>query len=178
MRARRTKLKVGPAAPLSRRRAAWPVWVAALSCSAAAGLGAVGISGPADATITHNQSNAPQAFAEQTWSLTTGVTDVLGATVTLDASPFQNAGNAALKADCKLNLRLLSAAPLSGWAVTTATDQTNFAGGDSTARVSARSSATGNATVGLTVTFQNSDFSTLGAGNYTVTVIGTIQGNL
>ena len=41
----------------------------------------------------------------------------------------------------------------------------------------ARSVAKGNGSVGLTVTFLDNDFSKLGAGNYTITVTGTITAN-
>jgi hypothetical protein len=163
-----------------RRRLGRWMWPAGLACFAAVGgaaLGAVSITPPSGQTLAHNTADAPQVFPEQTWTLGASLTELLGATVNLTAGPFTHTAQSSLKANTKLDLRVLSAAPLSGWATTVASDQTNIAMGKNTATVSARSTSTGGGSVGLRVTFQNSDFSTLGAGSYSVTVTGTITSN-
>ena len=143
---------------------------------AGAALGAVSITAPSGQTRTHDTADAPQSFAEQRWNL--GSTELLGATVQLSAGPFVHATRPSVKADCKLNLRVVSSSLLSGWVAVVPLDQTNVALGKQSAAVTARSAAVGDATVGLTVTLENSDFSTLGSGNYSTTVTGTIVPNL
>ncbi len=77
----------------------------------------------------------------------------------------------------KLDLALNTSDTGSGWNVTTASDQTNYGAADEVATVQAVSSAPGDATLNLTVTFITTDFSTLLAGNYTSTVTATITAN-
>jgi hypothetical protein len=156
-------------------------WCISSAFAAATALGgsawaAVSITPPSGQSRTHNTANAPQVFPEQVWSLTSN--ELLGATVQLTAGPFVHATEPSVKVNCKLDLRVVSSQTLALWATVAATDQTNIAAGKQTARVSARSTATGNGTVGLTVTYQNSSFSTTGAGNYSTTVTGTIVPNL
>ena len=162
-----------PPSPLSRRRLGRLVCGACVLGVAALAFGDSISSPTSTVTITHNQSDADQAFSEQAWSAS-GL-GALGATVNFTAGRFQNASNASLKADCKMVLRVISFTIGSGWTATATTDTATSA--HTTATVSARSSLIGNASLGLTVTFVNSDFSTLGAGNYSTTVTGTITAN-
>jgi hypothetical protein len=134
------------------------------------------IAAPAPQTIAHNGGDAPQLFSEVAWQLTSGL-DALGYTAQWNCGPFQHTGRATLKADCKLDVRVLASGGSANWSITAPSDQTNYFGGDQTAVVAAQSFAVGDGEIGLTVTFLNNDFSRLGAGNYTVTVTGTIAAN-
>lgn len=137
--------------------------------------GAVSITAPANQARSHDLSDGPQALPEATWSLTS--TESTGATVELSCGPFSHSTRTTVKTDCKLNLRVLGSAGSASWATLVTSDQTNVAAGDQTAAVSARSSGTGDGSLGLTVTLQSSDFSTLGAGDHVVTITGTISAN-
>jgi hypothetical protein len=134
------------------------------------------ITAPPAQLVTHDGGDGPQVFAEVAWQLHSEL-DPSGYTVQWNCGTFQHTGRASLKADCKLQVRVLASGGSANWMVITPSDQTNHAGGDQTAVVAARSTAVGDGEVGLTVTFLDSDFSKLGAGSYTVTVTGTITAN-
>lgn len=134
------------------------------------------ITAAAPQTITHNRSDAPQIFSEVAWQLLSGL-DELGYTAQWSCGPFQHTDQGTLRADSKLEIRVLASGGSANWTVVASGDQTDYAGGDQTATVAAQSSAIGDGEVGLTVTFVNLDFSTLAAGNYTMTVTGTLTAN-
>lgn len=131
---------------------------------------------PADAEITHDTTNANQAFPAGTWTVECNGVD--GATATFaTATVFTHTTDNAYKRDVKLSLALGTADTGSGWAVTTPTDQTDRANTDPVAQVVAASTAAGNATLNLTVEFVDNSYSTLAAGDYTTTVTGTLTAN-
>lgn len=160
----------------------WPAWGLGLLAAWGGLIGpgkavlAQSITAPAAQSVTHNRSDAPQVFSEVAWQLISGV-NPLGYTVQWSCGPFQHAARESLKADCKLQIRVLASGGLANWTVTVPNDQTNHTAGDQTAAVVAQSTAEGNGEVGLTVTFLDNDFSKLGAGSYTLTVTGTITAN-
>lgn len=175
----------GPAPPdavrrrINRARAASGVGVAAVCWLWMGSAGMVfgqSITAPAAQSITHDGTDAPQAFSEVVWQLTSG-SDAAGYTAQWSCGPFQHGLKTSLKADTKLQIRVLSSGGLANWTATVPSDQTDYAGGDQSATVAAQSLATGDGQVGLTVTFVDNDFSQLGAGNYTITVTGTITAN-
>ncbi len=166
-----------PRATFSVRRAALCCWVSALLYLQVCGLGLVvaqSISGPADASLTHNKADANQVFSEGTWTVTNPL--VNGATATWKCAAFKHVNYANRKVNCRLALRLISADNLSNWAVLVGTDESNHLTSYE-ALVSAKSTFSGGASLGLTVTFLNSDFSILTSGNYRTTVTGTITAN-
>lgn len=169
------------AAPRRRSRAPAAPSIGCIAVCAAL-LGADGtafaqaITAPAAQSITHNRDDAPQVFSEVVWQLTSGA-DAGGYTAQWSCGPFHHSVKGTLKADTKLAIRVVASDGLAGWTATVPDDQTDFVGGDETATVAARSLATGDGQVGLTVTFLNNDFSTLAAGSYTLTVTGTITAN-
>ena len=134
------------------------------------------ITAPPAQSLTHNTADAPQAFSEVAWELASGL-DSAGYTAQWTCGPFEHSVKGSLKADTKLEIRVLASGGSASWTAIVPTDQTDFASGDETAVVAAESSAAGDAQVGLTVTFVNDDFSQLGAGDYTVTITGTITAN-
>ncbi|MEZ6067300.1 MAG: hypothetical protein R3B90_16710 [Planctomycetaceae bacterium] len=139
----------------------------------------VGIIGPPDILILHDGTNDDQQFVEQRWYV--GANNRNGATVTLETkSAFRlNGGGRPIERDARLLLNVVSSDPGSGWTVTTAAAQTDYRAGGPATRVSvgARSTAPGNATLGLRVFFLTEDVATLRTGDYTVRVTGTIRAN-
>ena len=136
------------------------------------------ISAPVAATITHDGTDANQAFTSQSWTVECNDPD--GGSVTLAVSaPFVHGTNTTYKADAKLALAISSSDSEASWSVTTAADQTDYANAtpDTDAQVVASSTAAGNVTFGLTVTFVQSDHSVLAAGTYSTTVTGTLTAN-
>ena len=131
---------------------------------------------PPAAAIVHDTSDNDQVFPVQNWiAQTTGLT---GATVTLEAQgPFVNVLNSNFQRDVRLDLAITSSDALANWTVTSSTDQTDYAGGTQTATVAAQSTGAGLGQLGLTVSFVETDYSSLGAGAYTTTVEGTITAN-
>ena len=139
-------------------------------------LNSVALIAPPAAAITHDTSDNDQVFPVQNWiAQTTGLT---GANVTLEAQgPFVNVLDANFQRDIRMDLAITSTDPLANWTVTSPTDQTAYASGVQTATVAAQSSGAGLGQLGLTVTFVETDFSSLGAGAYVTTVEGTITAN-
>lgn len=130
----------------------------------------------ATVTITHDESDNNQAFAAQQWVAAQNSAN--GATISFATNQaFTHASNASHKRNAKLDLALFSSDAAASWSVSTASDQTDHAGGDGVATVQAASTAPGDARLNLTVTFLTSDFSTLLQGNYTTTVTATITAN-
>lgn len=163
----------------SRRSAPWGLaLLVAVGAFIGRGEAAFGqlIVAPAAQSVTHNGTDGPQAFPEVAWQLHSGL-DPLGYTVQWSSSPFQHTSRESLKADCKLQIRILASAGSANWTIASPSDQTDYAGGDQSAVVAAQSVAEGDGEVGLTVTFLDGDFSKLGAGSYMLTVTGTITSN-
>jgi hypothetical protein len=134
------------------------------------------ITGPADQTLTHDTTNNNQVFAPGSntanhWAVQCN--SGAGATVNLRTNtPFTHTSNSAYKRDAKLDLAVSAI-----WTVSTASDQTNYAGSDNVANVQATSSQPGKATLALSVTFITNTYSTLLQGDYQIDVVGTIAAN-
>ena len=139
-------------------------------------LNTISLIAPPVAAIVHDTSDNDQVFPVQNWiAHTSGLT---GASVTLEATgPFVNVLDDDFRRDIRMNLAITSSDELASWEVTNPTDQTGYASGDQTATVAARSSGAGLGVLGLTVTFVETDYSSLAAGGYTTTVEGTITSN-
>jgi hypothetical protein len=134
------------------------------------------VSGPNDVSLTHDKSDANQAFAAQPWTASSN--SGAGATINFSTNQaFTHVSDSSFKRDAKLDLAITSSDAPASWSVTTATDQTNHAGADEVATVQAASTAPGDVALNLTVTFLTSDFSTLLQGDYTTTVTATITAN-
>ena len=131
------------------------------------------ITAPSAVSINHNQTDANQAFPTQGWAARCN--NGAGATVSFQANgPFQSVVNGTTyRRNAKMDLSVASAESGSGWetVVDSATATT------STATVSATSSAPGNATLNLVMTFIDNHFSLLPATTFTTTVTATITAN-
>lgn len=123
-------------------------------------------------TIAHNTLDANQAFAAQTWTAISN--NGAGATVDFVITPFSNGTT---QRNARLTTGLASSDAGSGWSMTTITGTTDYTSGTPNATVSAASTAPGNATFGLNVTFLDTDYSLLPAGSFVSTVTGTITAN-
>ena len=127
--------------------------------------------------MTHNGTNSDQAFGIQQWEIRDNARR--GATVTFETrTAFRNtSGSSVMKRDARLQMSIARQEAGATWVVTQLTDQTNYGAGDEFAVVSATSTTVGDAPFNLNVTFLTSDFSTLRAGVYSTTVIGTVTAN-
>jgi len=120
--------------------------------------------------------NANISFPREDWLVATN--SLNGATVVLQtATCFQHAVDPLLKRDGRLALRVNSTSGPGLWAVTRASDTTDYASGDEDAIVQAISNSIGEANLGLTVTFMTGIGADLVEGDYSLTVIGTITAN-
>ena len=135
------------------------------------------ITAPANATIdtTTDQTDGNKVFTPggpaDHWAVTCNSSN--GATVDLTAlSPFINGSS---QRDAQLDLAVGSGGP--NWAVTVASDVTDYAGGTNTATVQAASTTPGTGGLALTVTFVNTVYANLTEGDYVMTVQGTISAN-
>lgn len=125
---------------------------------------------------THVAGNANLGFPRQNWVARSNA--VAGATVILQtATCFQHTTSSAAKRDGRLALRVLSSSGPGLWTVTRATDRTRYGTGDEDAHVQAVCSEIGEAQLGLTVTFLTGVGADLEAGDYSMTVVGTITAN-
>jgi hypothetical protein len=120
--------------------------------------------------------NANISFPRQDWVV--GTNSLSGATVVLQtATCFHHTTDTLTKRDGRLELRVNSTSGPGLWAVTRASDTTNYALGDEDAIVQAISNKIGEAQLGLTVTFMTGIGADLTEGDYALTVIGTVTAN-
>ncbi len=133
----------------------------------------ISITAPTAASITHDESNNPQAFPAQTWAVKGNVRS--GVTVSFATSqPFVHAEDNTFKRNARLELALGTVAGPATWNVTTAADQTDYVNNDGIAQVNAESSGVGRANFNLTVKFITEEYGVFAAGNYVTTVTGTV----
>lgn len=131
------------------------------------------ITAPTAVSLTHDQSDNPQAFPDQSWVVRGNVRN--GVTVTFATSaPFVNLADDNFKRNAKLELAVGTTQGPATWQIDTATDTTDFAANDNVAQVAASSNGVGRANLNLKVTFVTEDFSLFAAGDYVTTVTGTI----
>jgi hypothetical protein len=133
---------------------------------------AISITAPADVTINHNLTDSDQPFAQQTWNVYTS--NASGAAVTLDMGRFVHSTDSTFFRNASMDLALVSSDSTANWVVDTPSDTTTTSG---TASVAASSDGPGSGQLGLTVVFLTGDASTLAAGDYVATVVGTITNN-
>lgn len=135
----------------------------------------ISITAPAAATITHDETDNAQAFPAQSWvvkgNIGAGVNVSFATQDTFkhDTLPFER--NAALA------LALGTTQGPATWTVTTAADQTDYASSDNVATVAASSNGVGRANFDLTVSFITEEFGVFAAGDYNMTVVGTVAAN-
>ncbi len=159
----------------------WSAGVASAQQSAPQGFQVVvptslAIIAPTSQTITHDQSDSNQAFAKQRWTVKGNVLN--GVNVSFKtATAFTHMNNSAFKRDAQLALELAGTQGSAVWTINTPVDATNYGSADETAIVNAMSNGAGRANFDLTVTFVTGEFGSFAAGNYALTVVGTVAAN-
>jgi hypothetical protein len=133
----------------------------------------VSIVAPAAATLTHNETDAPQAFPAQAWTVKGN--SLNGVNVTFSTtSPFVHATDNTFKRNAKLDLAVGTIQGPAAWTVAVASDTTNYTNNDGIAQVTASSNGVGRANMNLTVSFITEEYGVFAAGDYLTTVTGTI----
>ncbi len=131
---------------------------------------------PVAQTLTHDETDDAQVFGTQNWEVSAN--SATGVTVTFSTSTaFVHTTDSGYKRDAKLDLALNTSSGPGTWSVTTATDQTDYAATDESASVVAESDDAGNATFDLVVTFITDEYGVFAAGDYAMTVVGTVVAN-
>jgi hypothetical protein len=136
----------------------------------------ISITAPAAVSLTHDETDNPQAFQPQPWVVRGN--SLSGVNVTFATSaPFTHATDSTFKRDAKLNLALGTVQGPATWTVDVNNDQTDYINNDNAALVSATSNGVGRATFNLSVTFVTEEFGVFAAGDYLTTVVGTVTAN-
>jgi len=128
---------------------------------------------PAAVSLTHDQTNNPQAFPQQPWVVkgnnTTGVNVSFAA-----ATPFIHATDPTFRRNARLALALGATQGPAIWTVGIAQDSTDYVTNDGIAIVTSSSTGVGRANLNLVVSFITEEFGVFAAGDHTTTVTGTI----
>lgn len=136
----------------------------------------ISITAPADVAITHDETDADQAFPAQQWTVKGNV--LAGVSVSFSTgTAFTHTTDASFKRDAKLDLSVASNNGPGSWTVSQASDQTDYDNSDEVATVQAASDGVGRATFDLAVSFITEEFGTFAAGDYDTTVTGTVTAN-
>lgn len=124
--------------------------------------------------LVHDLISSCQHFPESRWDVHNSVSQS-GIAVVWTAEAFQSqTGKYVSVADTGLQLRIHGAVPAGTWNIIQGSDQTNIGKGHRAAFVSAASAGFGEATMGVTVTYNTSHTSIPTAGQYRTQLTGTI----
>lgn len=134
------------------------------------------ITAPADMSITHDETDADQAFATQQWVVKGNELNGVSVSFATDQA-FKHSTEPTYKRDVKLDLSVASSLGPASWTLGQSTDTTDYVGSDEIATVAASSNGVGRATFDLAVTFITDSFGTFAAGSYETTVTGTVTSN-
>lgn len=133
----------------------------------------ISIVAPNAASLVHDESDNPQAFPAQTWTVRGNT--INGVTVAFSTTqPFIHETDSNFKRNARLELAVASSQGPATWTVTTPADETNYVANDNVAQVAAESNGVGRASLNLTVKFITEEFGVFAAGNYSTTVTGTV----
>lgn len=130
---------------------------------------------PPSAELTHNESDANQAFPPQAWVVKGNASAGLNVTFTASDAFVHTSGN--FRRNAALSLAMGETQGPASWSVTTVSDSTDYATNDFDATVAAASDGVGRANLNLTVTFVTEEFGLFAAGDYNTTVVGTVAAN-
>lgn len=137
----------------------------------------ISISAPASSpTITHDLSDNNQNFPVQTWTVKGNVASGVNVAFSTN-SAFINTTDNTSRRNVRLGLAVNGAQGPGAWTVVQATDTTNYLASDEIAQVTATSDGAGSANFDLSVSFVTEDFDLFTAGQYEVTVQGTVAAN-
>lgn len=133
----------------------------------------ISITAPTAASLTHDESNNTLAFAPQAWVVRGNARNGVNVSFAT-ATAFVNTSDSTFKRDAKLELGLGTTQGPATWAIGTASDTTDYTGGDQVAQVTASSNGVGRANLNLTVSFITGEYGVFAAGDYVTTVTGTV----
>ena len=120
--------------------------------------------------IIHDETDGNQTFDWQYWQV--ACNNAAGAVLTFQTDQvFTHTANPAFKRDVRLRLRK-NGAPR--WTVTQNRDETDYAGGDEVAVVEAETNRASDGEFRLRVIFLEEQFANTLAGDYDMTITGTI----
>lgn len=136
----------------------------------------ISITPPADVTLTHDETDNDQAFPVQQWEVFGNNQSGVSVNFTTN-TPFIHTVDPSFERDAQLGLALNSNNGPATWTITQASDATDFGQSDTDATVAATSNGVGRANFDLSVTFVTDSFGTFAAGNYEMTVVGTVSAN-
>ena len=133
------------------------------------------ITAPPAISINHDQTDTNQVFPVQGWLAKCN--NGIGATVSFSTGTAFRAvvGATTYVRNAQMNLAVGTADAGSGWA--TVVSSATATAASPVATVSAKSSAPGDATLNLSMTFVDNDFSLLPAATFSTTVTATITAN-
>jgi len=134
----------------------------------------VSITAPAAASLTHDQTETPQAFPAQTWVVRGNSTTGMNVSFTSDS--FTHATLPTFKQNSRMSLAVGTTQGPASWTVGVPTSTSNFLT-STPATVTASSTGIGRANLNLVVTFVTDGFGTFASGNYLATVVGTVAAN-
>ncbi len=130
---------------------------------------------PTAAQITHDETDNDNLFPAQTWVVKGNAAN--GLTVTFATQDVFKHSSGNFQRDAGLSIALGTTQGPATWNIVTATDQTDYASADPVAQVVASSNGVGRANIDLTVSFVTEEFGVFAAGDYDMTVVGTVAAN-
>ena len=136
----------------------------------------ISITAPAAVSLTHDQTDNPQAFPAQQWVVRGNSREGVNVSFAT-ATPFTHVDDDTFKRNAQLSLALGTVQGPATWTVDVNNDQTDYVNNDNAALVSASSDGVGRATFNLSVTFVTGEFGEFAAGDYLTTVVGTVAAN-
>lgn len=133
------------------------------------------ITAPVAAQIVHDETNDEQQFPAQEWIVKGNASAGLNVTFATQDTFKHTSGN--YQRNARLSLGLGATQGPATWQITKATDVTDYAANDQIADVTASSNGVGRANLALTVAFVTEEFGVFAAGDYDMTVVGTVAAN-
>ncbi len=133
----------------------------------------ISITAPSNVVITHDQTEADQAFPAQQWIVKGN--SLAGVNVSFSTNTaFVHKTDSTFKRNAQLGLAVASSVGPATWTVASAADTTDYINSDEVATVAASSNGVGKATFDLTMKFVTDGFGSFAAGDYESTVTGTV----
>lgn len=130
---------------------------------------------PSATQITHDETDDDNHFPAQTWVVKGNASN--GLTVNFATLGVFKHSSGNYERDAALAIALGTTQGPATWSIGTPTDQTNFRNSKPFAEVVAMSNGVGRANIDLTVSFVTEEFGIFPAGDYDITVMGTVTAN-
>jgi hypothetical protein len=134
----------------------------------------VSITAPAAASLTHDETNNPQAFPAQTWVVRGN--SRTGMNISFASDSFTHTTDPTFKRNSRLNLTVGTTQGPASWTVGVPASTSSFLT-STPATVTATSTGVGRANLNLVVSFLTEEYGTFASGSYIATVVGTVAAN-